>query len=54
MNVAEALVPFVVAMLGALVYALSANGKVSEIGRLAFFCGLFWLVYLFAGHTVHI
>jgi hypothetical protein len=51
MTVAVALVPFVVAIGGALMYALSSNGKVAEIGRLAMFCGLFWLVYLFAGAT---
>jgi len=52
MNVAQALVPFVVALAGALVYAIAANPKVSELGRLAFACGFLWLVYLFAGHTV--
>ena len=29
-----------VALVGALVYALSSNGKVSELGRLAFAVGL--------------
>lgn len=30
-----------VALIGLLAYALSTNGKVAEIGRIAFFCGLF-------------
>jgi hypothetical protein len=30
-----------VAIVGALVYALSANPKVQELGRIACFCGLF-------------
>ncbi len=46
------LVPLVVLIVGALAYALSANGKLSELGRIAYFVGLLWLVYLFAGHLV--
>ena len=40
-----AIIPVVVLILGALVYGLSANPKVQEMGRLAFGCGL--LVALF-------
>ncbi len=29
-----------VAVIGLLMYALSANGKLVEIGRIMFFCGL--------------
>lgn len=29
-----------VALVGALMYALSANGKVQELGRISFGCGL--------------
>lgn len=46
------LYPLVIAILGLLVYLLAANPKASEIGRIMFFCGLFWLVYLFLGHSV--
>lgn len=28
------------ALVGVLMYALSTNGKVQEIGRICFFCGL--------------
>jgi Na+/phosphate symporter len=44
----------VVLVLGALVYALAANPKASEMGRIAFFVGLLWTVYLLAGHAVRI
>lgn len=49
---ATVLYPLVVALLGLLVYLLASNPKVQEIGRIIFFCGLFWLVFLFAGHTL--
>jgi hypothetical protein len=32
--------PLLVAIIGLLVYALSSNTKVAELGRLAFACGL--------------
>lgn len=32
--------PLLVALIGVLMYALSANQKLAEIGRIAFFCGL--------------
>ena len=37
---AIAVFPLVLAIIGALAFALSANAKVSEMGRIAFFCGL--------------
>jgi hypothetical protein len=39
-------------VIGALVYALSTNGKVAEIGRLCLLAGLMALAFEFAGHTV--
>jgi hypothetical protein len=45
-------VPALVALAGALVYALSANGKVSEMGRIAFAFGL--LVLLMTVAHVHL
>jgi hypothetical protein len=41
--------PLVFCIAGALAWALSSNAKIAEMGRLAFFCGLFWLVYGLAG-----
>jgi Na+/phosphate symporter len=44
--------PLVVAIIGALVYALSSNTKVTEMGRITFFVGFFWLVYSLVGHSL--
>jgi hypothetical protein len=48
-----ALIPLLVAVVGALVYALAANPKLQEMGRIAYFVGLLWLVYDFATRVVH-
>jgi len=50
MTAAVVLVPVLVLVLGILVDALSSNAKVAELGKIAYFVGLFWLVYLFI-HT---
>jgi hypothetical protein len=50
---ASAILPVIVCVVGALVWALSSNGKVQEMGRIAFFCGLFWLVHMFSGRQLH-
>jgi len=39
------LVSLIVCIIGALVYALAANPKAAELGRIAYFVGLLWLVY---------
>ncbi len=49
----SAIFAFVVCVLGALVWALSANPKVMEMGRIAFFCGLFWITSMFSGRQIH-
>jgi hypothetical protein len=41
--------PLLAAVAGALVYGF-APGKGAELGRLAYFAGLFWLLYSLAGH----
>lgn len=46
--------PALVAILGALAYALSTNARVQELGRITFFCGLFWTVYVLIGHTTRV
>ena len=38
-----------VALVGMLMYALSANPKLQEIGRISFFCGLLAFLLLAAG-----
>jgi len=42
---------YLIAVLGALLYALAANPKLAELGRIMFFCGLLWTVYMLAGAT---
>jgi len=41
----EIYISLLVALVGVLMFALAANPKLVEIGRIAFFCGLF--VFLF-------
>ncbi len=36
--------PLLVMLIGLLMYALAANPKLQEIGRIMFFCGLFVLL----------
>jgi hypothetical protein len=47
---ATAIIPFVFAVLGALAYALSANPKIQELGRLLFAAGVFALAFNLAGY----
>lgn len=35
---------FLVMLIGGIVYYIAANGKVAEMGRIAFFVGLFFVV----------
>jgi hypothetical protein len=45
----------VVTLVGALVYGFVGNGKGAELGRIAFFAGLFWLTYMLAqGHALRL
>jgi Na+/phosphate symporter len=41
-----------VALIGVLMYALVANPKLTEIGRIMFFCGLF--AFLFQAASAHL
>ena len=47
-----AIIPFVFAILGALAYALSANVKVQELGRLLFAAGVFAIAFAWSGRTL--
>ncbi len=49
-----AVFPLILAIVGALAYALSSNAKVSELGRLAFASGLIALAFALASHVVRI
>jgi hypothetical protein len=41
-----------VAIVGVLMYALSTNGKIVEIGRICFFCGLLAFLIVAGGHAL--
>jgi hypothetical protein len=47
------LLPLLVALAGVLVYAVSNNSKVSEIGRIAFAMGLLVALLLIGGRVIH-
>lgn len=49
-----ALVPVLICIIGALVFALTANGTTKELGRIAYAVGLLWTVYSLAGHVVRL
>lgn len=51
---AVAIVPILAAVIGLLVYALSSNAKVAELGRLAYACGLLVTLFAFAHHLVRL
>jgi hypothetical protein len=51
---ATAVLPLVVLVAGALLFALSANPKLSEMGKWAFIVGLFWLVGTLASAKLHL
>jgi Na+/phosphate symporter len=41
----EFTIAFVIAVVGALIYAFAANKKAEELGKIIFFCGFFWFSY---------
>ena len=47
-----AVIPLVVLIVGLLAYALAANPKVQEIGRIAYSCGLLVLLFVLARQTI--
>lgn len=49
-----AMIPFLFAIVGVLVYMLASNGKVAEVGRITFFVGLLFVVAHLAGRVVHL
>ena len=53
-NMVIAIVPILLCVVGALVYALSSNGKLQELGRLLFAAGAFALAFSYASRTVGI
>lgn len=51
---AVAIFPLVIAVIGALVHALATNAKAAELGRGAFWAGMFALCFTLASHTLRI
>lgn len=51
---AVAIFPIVLAVTGALIYALASNPKVVEVGRAAMWAGFFSLAFALASHTLKI
>lgn len=51
---ATIILPLLVAVAGALVFALSANPKLARIGEILFFCGTFVTLEIAARLVVHL
>lgn len=47
-----AALPIIAMVVGALMYALSSNGKIQELGRILFAAGAFALLFALSGKTV--
>ena len=43
------LIPLLVAIIGAFIYAFAANPKLVRIGEILLFCGVLWTVYALMG-----
>lgn len=49
-----ALFPVILLVAGLFVWFMAANAKVSEAGKIMFFCGLLVLTFVCAKYTVHV
>ncbi len=49
-----AIVPLLILVVGLLLYALSSNAKVAELGRLAFVCGLLVVCMTMASKVIKV
>jgi hypothetical protein len=47
-------VPGIACIVGLLAYVMASKPETKEMGRIAFFVGLLWLIYVFATRTVHL
>jgi len=50
---ATILVPLLVLVVGLVLWLATTNQKIADAGKIAFFVGLFWLVYLFCQKQIH-
>lgn len=48
------ILPFAVALIGLLLWALSDSPKVQEIGKICFFCGLLVTLFMVSPQTLSI
>jgi Na+/phosphate symporter len=51
---AIAIFPVILLVIGILLYFVSANGKVQEVGRIMFFCGLLVLTFVLSREVVRL
>lgn len=49
-----AIAPLLIAIIGLLMWVLASNAKVSEAGRILFFCGAFVLTLILGRETIRI
>jgi Na+/phosphate symporter len=49
-----AIYPFIAILLGALIYALSSNAKLAEMGRLTFGSGMLVLIFVLASKVLRL
>lgn len=49
-----AIYPLVLAVIGALVFALASNASAKELGRGAYWAGMFALAFVLAHYTVRV
>lgn len=47
-------IALVIAVIGALMYALSSNGKVANLGLVIFACGMFWFTEQLTHGRLHL
>jgi Na+/phosphate symporter len=47
-----AIIPLLILVVGLLMYALAANPKVQEAGRIMFFCGMLVITFVLARQTL--
>ncbi len=49
-----AILPFLICVVGLIVYLIASKPEAKELGRIAFACGLLVLTYVLAGYTVRV
>jgi Na+/phosphate symporter len=47
-------VSLLVAVGGLVVWFVASNPKIAEVGKIMFFCGLFWIVATLSSHVVRL